>query len=112
MRSRRGTETRARQHMVAVRFSDDEWERVERKAGAAQVPVTSYVREATLNREIAAGAQVVAELRRLGGLQQKLFTEGHRVGATEYAKVLLAITNAIERIAASRGDTAGREPSP
>lgn len=106
MTSRRGTETRARQHMVAVRFSDDEWQTIETKAAAAQVPVTSYVRQAALNRDLASGANIIAELRRLGGLQKKLFTEGHRIGAPEYAQILLAITDAIERIAASRSGVA------
>jgi len=96
---RRGSETRARQHQVAVRFSDAEWNRVEKKASAADLPVTAYVRDAALGREIAAGSRVVVELRRLGGLQKHLFTEGRRVGSVEYAKVLLAITDAIERIA-------------
>ncbi len=35
----------------------------------------------------AAGSQVVAELRRLGGLHKHLFTEGNGVGSSEYAKV-------------------------
>jgi len=56
-------------------------------------------RDAALGREIAAGSHVIAELRRLGGLQKHLFTESHGVGSTEYAKVLVAITDAIERIA-------------
>jgi len=96
---RRGSETRARQHQVAVRFSDAEWARVEKEAAAADLPVTAYVRDAALGREIAAGSHVIAELRRLGGLQKHLFTESHGVGSTEYAKVLVAITDAIERIA-------------
>jgi len=83
----------------AVRFSDGEWERVAKKASAADLPVTAYVRDAALGRELAAGSQVVAELRRLGGLQKHLFTEGNGVGSSEYAKVLVAITDAIERIA-------------
>lgn len=66
----------------------------------ADLPVTAYVRDAALGRELAAGSQVVAELRRLGGLQEHLFTEGNGVGSSEYAKVLVAITDAIERIAA------------
>ena len=99
MNARRGTETRARQHQVAVRFSDAEWARVAKKASAADLPVTAYVRDAALGRELAAGSQVVAELRRLG-LQKHLFTEGNGVGSSEYAKVLVAITDAIERIAA------------
>jgi len=61
--------------------------------------VTAYVRDAALGRELAAGSHVVAELRRLGGLQKYLFTEGNGVGSREYAKVLVAITDAIERIA-------------
>jgi hypothetical protein len=88
--------------MVAVRFSDDEWNVVGAKAAAAEVPVTSYVRQAALDRELASGANVIAELRRLGGLQKKLFTEGQRIGAPEYAQILLAITDAIERIAATQ----------
>ncbi len=99
MNARRGSETRARQHQVAVRFSDAEWARVAKKASAADLPVTAYVRDAALGRELAAGSQVVAELRRLGGLQKHLFTEGNGVGSSEYAKVLVAITEAIERIA-------------
>ncbi len=102
MNTRRGTETRARQHQVAVRFSDSEWERLARKASAADLPMTTYVRDAALGRELAAGSQVVAELRRLGGLQKHLFTEGNGIGSGDYAKVLVAITDTIERIAAGR----------
>jgi len=43
--------------------------------------------------------RIHAELRRLGGLQKHLFTESQGVGSTEYAKVVVAITDAIERIA-------------
>lgn len=99
MNARRGTETRVRQHQVAVRFSDAEWERIAKKASAANLSVTAAVRDAALGRELAAGTQVVAELRWLGGLQKHLFTEGKGVGSTEYAKILAAITDAIERIA-------------
>ena len=102
---RRGSETRARQHQVAVRFSDAEWARVEKKAAAADLPVTAYVRDAALGREIAAGSHVIAELRRLGGLQKHLFTESHGVGSTEFAKVLVAITDAIARIASGAAVT-------
>jgi glycerol-3-phosphate dehydrogenase len=99
MNARRETETRARQHQVAVRFSDAEWARVAKKASAADLPVTAYVRDAAVGRELAAGSQVVAELRRLGGLQKHLFTQSHAVDSSEYAKVLVAITDALERIA-------------
>ncbi len=105
MNGRRGSETRARQHQVAVRFSDIEWARVEKRAAAADLSVTAYVRDAALVREISAGSQVIAELRRLGGLQKHLFTESHGVGSTEYAKVLVAITDAIERIASGAAVT-------
>ncbi len=102
MNTRRGTETRARRHQVAVRFSDHEWERVAKKASAANFRVTNYVRDAAIGRELDAGTLVVAELRRLAGLQRHLFAEGNGVGSSEYAKVLVAITDAIQRIADDR----------
>jgi hypothetical protein len=40
------------------------------KASAADLPVTAYVRDAAFGRELTAGSQVVAELRRLGGFAE------------------------------------------
>ncbi len=99
MKGRHGTEKRARQYMVSVRLSDDERRVVNAKAAAAQLKVTDYVRQAALHREVAAGANVIAELRRLGALQRTLFLSGHN--ASESAQVLRAIMCAIERIATS-----------
>lgn len=96
----RGTEARNRTKLVGVRLSEDEFERIARKArDAGDVRAAEYLRAAALGREPSSIANVIAELRRLGALQKHLY-DGDGVHRREYAEVLLELTDAIRRVAA------------
>ena len=87
--------------LPAIRCHDEEATAVREKAASCGLSVGSFVLKAALGHEIKSkvDAQIVNELRRLGGLQKHLFTEGGKQHSKEYSDVLVAITTAIARIA-------------
>lgn len=62
--------------------------------------VGQFMLSAALKRQTRSkiDSHVINELRRLGGLQKHLFTEGNGTLSKEYANVLVEITEAIKRI--------------
>lgn len=62
--------------------------------------VGQFMLSAALKRQTRSriDSHVINELRRLGGLQKHLFTEGSGAFSKEYANVLIEITEAIKRI--------------
>lgn len=84
-----------------VRCFEEEESEVRQKAADCGLSVGRFVLAAALGRPTRSKveAQIVNELRRLGGLQKHLFTQGDGVMSKEYSDVLVAIQQAITRIA-------------
>jgi len=103
------SESRRKTKHILIRVTPDEHGQIKEKARLCAVTVPQYLRDCGLGKrlKVKAGSdiQLVAELRRLGGLQKHLFAEGRGVGSKEYADVLVAIKGAIQRIGA--GSDAG-----
>lgn len=96
------SEKRQRSHWLpAIRCLEDEAKAVREKAVDCGLSVGRFVLLAALGRETKsrADAQIINELRRLGGLQKHLFKEGGGQQSKEYSDVLVAIQSAIARIA-------------
>lgn len=74
---------------------------VREKAADCSMSVGRFMLTAALGRETKSkvDAQIVNELRRLGGLQKHLFNEGGGQLSKDYSDVLVAIKAAITRIA-------------
>jgi hypothetical protein len=85
-----------------IRCYDDEEAAVREKAHDCGVSVGQFMLAAALGRRTRSRmeAHIVNELRRLGGLQKHLFTEGGGVRSKEFAGVLVEIREAIARIGA------------
>ena len=94
-----------------VRLSPLELEQIRANAEACALPIGTYMRECSLRhrlqpkntrKQYLVTQQLIAELRRLGGLQKHLFTEaGGYAGAIDpaaFAGVLAEIRMAIRRI--------------
>lgn len=94
-----------------VRLSLLEQAQIRANAEACAIPIGTYMRECSLRhrlqpkntrKQYLAAQQLIAELRRLGGLQKHLFTEaGGYAGAIDpaaFAGVLAEIRMAIRRI--------------
>ena len=99
------SENRKRVVNLKVRCLPEEADAIRDKAMDSGVSVSEFLRCAALGRKTRStiDSQIINELRRLGGLQKHLFTEGsgHDGGAhlsREYSDILLAIKAAIERI--------------
>jgi hypothetical protein len=99
--TQRATATGARERTVSVRFSDQEWSLLGRRADAANVRVTTYVRDAALTRRADANAAVIIELRNIHTLLREL---GPRIGGPQCTELLVGVCAAIERIAARGGE--------
>ncbi|HBN7839066.1 ribbon-helix-helix protein, CopG family [Pseudomonas aeruginosa] len=99
------SENRKRTVNLKVRCLPEEADEIKDKAIDAGVSVSEFLRCAALKRKTRStiDSQIINELRRLGGLQKHLFTEagGHDGGSylsKEYADILVAIKEAIQRI--------------
>ncbi len=101
MTGRSGSETRRKCKLVMVRVTPEDFEALGQRAKDAGLTLPEYLRSCGMSRQIksAVEAQVVNELRRLGGLQKHLFKEGGGQLSKEYSEVLVALTHAIARIA-------------
>lgn len=94
---------RQRTESLRVRLSPNEAEEIRKKALDKGVTVSEFMRCAALGRKTRNStleSQVINELRRLGGLQKHLFTEGGGQHSKEYAEILQAIKAAISKIGA------------
>jgi hypothetical protein len=83
-----------------IRCFKEEEALVREKAYDSGMSVGQFVLAAALKRQTRSriDSHIINELRRLGGLQKHLFTEGGGVHSKEYARVLVEITEAIKRI--------------
>lgn len=83
-----------------VRVTPEQLVILREKATDSGVTVPEYLRACGLSRRTRSKmeAHIINELRRLGGLQKHLFTEGGGVLSKEFAAVLVEIRAAIARI--------------
>jgi len=86
--------------LPAIRCFEEEEALLREKAHDSGMSVGEFVLAAALKRQTRSkiDSHVINELRRLGGLQKHLFTEGNGALSKEYANVLVEITEAIKRI--------------
>lgn len=94
------SESRKRTKVLNLRCFPDEGTEIQARAQDAGLTVSEFLRCSALNRRIRnqTDRNVVNELRRLGGLQKHLFTEGGGVLSKEYSQVLVEIVAAIKRL--------------
>jgi hypothetical protein len=88
--------------LSAVRCFDEEELLVREKAHDCGTSVGQFMLNAALQRQTRSriDAHIINELRRLGGLQRHLFSQGGGALSREYANVLVEITEAVKRIGA------------
>ena len=98
------SEQRKKTVALAVRLEPGEAEAIRVKAKDAGVTVSEFLRAAALGRKTRStiDAQVINELRRLGGLQKMIHNDTGGTYSKETADILKAIKNTIQRL--SRGD--------
>lgn len=99
------SENRKRTVNLKLRCLPEESDQIKEKAIDSGVSISEFLRCAALKRKTRStiDSQIINELRRLGGLQKHLFTEGggHPAGghlSKEYAEILVEIKGAIQRI--------------
>jgi hypothetical protein len=87
---------------IDIRCLEVEKAQLQQKAADCGMTVTAYMVSAALGRQTRSkvDAQILNELRRLGGLQKHLFTEGGGKLSKELAAVLAEVQAAIARVAA------------
>ncbi|MBZ2574377.1 MULTISPECIES: plasmid mobilization protein [Xanthomonas] len=85
-----------------IRLTSEEDERIRELAKLAGKDVSKYMRERALGWKFKSqvDAQMVNELRRLGGLLKKVHTDSHGAFSEDTAEALRAIVGAIKRIGA------------
>ncbi|WP_185744048.1 plasmid mobilization protein MobA [Stutzerimonas stutzeri] len=83
-----------------VRCFEEEELLVREKAHDCGMSIGQFMLAAALQRQTRSriDAHIINELRRLGGLQKHLFSQGGGTLSREYANVLVEITEAIKRI--------------
>ncbi len=98
------SEQRKKTVALAVRLEPGEAEAIREKAKDAGVTVSEFLRAAALGRKTRStiDAQVINELRRLGGLQKMIHNDTGGMYSKETADILRVIKNTIQRL--SRGD--------
>lgn len=86
--------------LPAIRCFEEEEALVREKAQDSGMSIGQFMLAAALKRQTRSriDAHIINELRRLGGLQKHLFSQGDGALSREYANVLVEITNAIKRI--------------
>jgi hypothetical protein len=94
----KGTNNKTAQ--VRIRFTPDEKAKAESLAQEGGLGLSEYIRKRALGMPVrsAADAQMINELRRLGGLVKHIHNQTDGVNSRETADVLIAITEAIKRI--------------
>jgi hypothetical protein len=97
---RRSEQRRRTGWLPEIRSFEEEEALVREKADDCGMSVGQFMLSAALKRQTRSkiDSHVINELRRLGGLQKHLFTEGSSVLSKEYANVLVELTEAIKRI--------------
>jgi antitoxin component of RelBE/YafQ-DinJ toxin-antitoxin module len=85
---------------VRIRFTPDEKEQAKANAKEAGLTLSEYIRRRALGLPVRskADAQMINELRRLGGLVKHIHNESAGVNSKETAGVLVEIIDAIKRI--------------
>lgn len=86
--------------LPAIRCFEEEEALVREKAHDCGMSIGQFMLAAALKRQTRSriDAHIINELRRLGGLQKHLFSQGDGTLSREYANVLIEITDAIKRI--------------
>lgn len=95
-----GTDNRTVQRRI--RLTEEEDARIRELAKLAGKDISKYMRERALGWKFKSmvEAQMVNELRRLGGLLKKVHTDSHGAYSGDTAEALQAIIAAIKRIGA------------
>lgn len=86
--------------LPAIRCFEEEEAIVREKAYDSGMSIGQFMLAAALKRQTRSrvDAHIINELRRLGGLQKHLFSQGNGALSREYANVLVEIADAIKRI--------------
>lgn len=86
--------------LPAIRCFEEEEALVREKAHDSGISIGQFMLAAALKRQTRSriDAHIINELRRLGGLQKHLFSQGNGALSREYANVLVEIADAIKRI--------------
>ena len=98
------SEKRQREKLVKCRCTEAEYEAINRKAIAAGLTTSEYLRRSALNRRITVRTDIrmMNELLRLGGLQKHLYTQMQTNMTTElslkFSEVLTSIRDAINAL--------------
>ena len=96
------TTPRPRGPRITVPFaSDTEYGQVARKARSEGVSVAAYLRDLGLGAELSPNARVIRELIGLESRVEERYAPAQPQYQREYAEILIAITEAISRIAAA-----------
>jgi hypothetical protein len=94
-----------RENVLAIRLTDEEWNDIEDMAGAAQLPLSTYVRAFVLTQKPPApkasgiDAEAVAALNRVGSLLNQIARVGN-TSKTFSAADIRGVTAARERLSA------------
>ncbi|MBF1996528.1 mobilization protein [Serratia symbiotica] len=94
-------EKRQREKLVKCRCTDAEYQSINKKAAAAGLTTSEYLRRSALNRRIMVRTDIrmMNELKRLGGLQKHLYSQMQETMTTalsrQYSEVLSSIVTAI-----------------
>lgn len=88
--------------LVSIRFKPEEKAAAEALAGEAGLTLSEFTRRRALGLRVhsKADAQMINELRRLGGLVKHIHNETDGVNSVKTAAVLVALVDAIKRIGA------------
>jgi len=97
--SARGSETRQRRCNLSVRVTPADYTTITAKAESCGLPIAEFVRRCTLGRRTPSRVhlQIVEELRRLGLLQKRLFSQDDANG-DRYGQLFLEIQDAVKRV--------------
>lgn len=91
--------------VLRVRMDQEEYERIQANAETAGLKISSFVRRCATHREIKStiSIRLLAELRRIGGMTKKMWSEGRKDEANEIRDGLAAIRKAVEDAEATHG---------
>lgn len=102
--------SRKRTVVMRARCTPEEAADIQDRAAASGNSLSAFLRASALGRRlrnrqdrlaVAELVSIAAELRRLGGLQKHLFTEGGNVRSKEYSDVLIALKAAGDELTAA-----------